>query len=164
MEQPLYISLLLSPYAPVPLSSFLCQGLPLSPQSTIRNIRVPIFACSAPYLWNQLADQIRFCTKLSTFKSYLKIHVLFVCLRLTCLVKHLEQLHVSDSVLYKSTIVIMSQVYVGNLIVRLVIQKTTFKYKYYEITQTYFPSIFLVSFTFNGNKLEETHFFPFDKP
>ena len=78
LEQPVYISQLLAPYVP-PRDLRSSDKAYLSlPNPRLKAYGYRCFAYSAPYLWNQLPDHIRFCTELSVFKSYLKTHI-FTC-------------------------------------------------------------------------------------
>ncbi|KAJ8045758.1 hypothetical protein HOLleu_08831 [Holothuria leucospilota] len=78
LEQPVYISQLLSPYAPPRGLRSSGKALLSLPNPRLKSYGYRCFAYAAPYLWNQLPDHIRFCTDLSAFKRNLKTHF-FTC-------------------------------------------------------------------------------------
>ena len=78
LEQPVYISQLLSNYVPPRGLRSSGKGLLSLPKPRLKSYGYRCFAYAAPYLWNQLPDHIRFCTDLSEFKRNLKTHF-FTC-------------------------------------------------------------------------------------
>ena len=74
LEHPVYISQLLSSYSPARDLRSSAKGFLTLPKPRLKSYGYRCFAYAAPYLWNRLPEQIRLCTKLSTFKNKLKTH------------------------------------------------------------------------------------------